>query len=117
MALTVTNTKVYVIGDRKEVIATVTFDSSYANAGSGVHGEALVGSDLGLDIQLDYVSCGPATSADGLHAYVVAWDSTNSKLTVWKSNGTTDLIPVANAVDLSTYTCRVRAVGKGKATV
>lgn len=116
MALTVTKKAVYVIGDRKEVIFDVTGDSSYLNAGAGNHGESLTAADLGLD-ELTFISGGPMVKSDFTSAFHASYDVANARLQVFKANGTTDLTPVANAVDLSTYTARLRAVGKGPAAV
>lgn len=110
MALTVTLNKVYSIGDRKEVLATITFDSSYPTGG-----ESLTASDLGLALELDYVSGGLARN--GTNAVSTVYDYTNSKLMAFQSTtgAPNKLIEVANTSDLSSYAVKVRVVGKGKA--
>lgn len=111
MALTITTNKVYSIGDRKEVIATITFDSSYPTGG-----ESLTASDLGLALQVDYVESG-AVARNGTNAVVTVYDYTNSKLMAFQSTtgAPNKLIEVANTSDLSSYAVRLRVVGKGKA--
>ena len=118
MGLTLALVSQNVRGDRKEVVFTATFDSSYLNSGSGVHGEPLVGSDIGLDLQLDYVEpIGLLAPTDTSAAYVAHYNKADGELQAYKANGTTNIIPVASGVDLSTYTVTLRAVGKGKVAV
>lgn len=99
MALTITPVKTFVVGDRKCVIADVLFDNSYASGG-----EVLTGADLGLDLVLDSVNAGAATTG-----HVCPYDYTNQKLMAF--NGTTQIV---GAVDLSAVKTRVVAIGKGK---
>lgn len=101
MALTVTLRKVFVTGDRKEVVADVLFDNSYLTGG-----EALTGTQLGLEGELNVIDATPA-----LTGQTFSYDYTNAKLLAWVG-GT----QVANAVDLSAVTTRVVAVGKGSAS-
>lgn len=98
MGLTIAPVKSYVTGDRRTVIADVTFDSSYPTGG-----EALTASDLGLTGTLTYVNAAPAPTG-----HVCPYDRTNSKLMAF--NGTTE---IANTTDLSTVTTRLMAIGKG----
>lgn len=98
MALTITPVKSFCIGNHRMVIADVQFDSGYRTGGT-----ALTGKNLGLNTQLVQVH---ATTTNGGHG--CAYDWTNSKLKAF--NGTTE---IADATDLSRYTTRVTAIGKG----
>lgn len=113
MALSVSLVEVFVIGDRKEVIADVTFDSSYPT-----DGEALVGSQVSLGTELSYVSSGVAMKSDESDAVVVAYDAAAGKLVAFQSTtgAPNKLVEVANTTDLSAYTARLRFVGKGTAS-
>lgn len=104
MALTVTEvTRNVGPGNRKEVIATVAFDSSYPTGG-----ESLAPSLLGFQA-FDFVSF---TNTGG---YVFEFDHTNSKVLAYWVDTTTDGAPlaqVANTTDLSgVTTARLRAIG------
>lgn len=112
MALTVTPKKVFVIGDRKEAHYDVTFDNSYPTGG-----ETLGPTELQLD-SVDIIEAGPiARNAAGTSAVPVGYDYTNSKLQAYRYDGASAgkafLEEVANTVDLSTFTVRIRAVGRG----
>lgn len=93
----------------------VVFDNSYANAGGGDHGEPISPAIFALD-SIDDIEPFVLRNAAGTSAFLGSYDRANSRLQVWKSNGTTDLIPVANAVDLSGYTAELRVHGAGVAT-
>jgi hypothetical protein len=108
MALTISNQKVFVVGDRKESHADVTFDSSYPTGG-----ESLTAADLGFDGELNYVSGGVAVKSDGTLAVLVAYDYANSKLQAFKSNTAANPQEVADTASLATYKVRLRCVGKG----
>lgn len=114
MALSTVIDHVTVVGEYYDVEATITPDSSYRNAGSGDHGETLSGTDLGLDLELvSVLPIGLLQKTDGTSAYAAHYDAGDGELKFYKANGTTDLTPVANAVDLSTYRLKVRARGRG----
>lgn len=102
------------VGDHVVRKIVVTPDSSYRNAGSGDHGEALTAADMGFDIELAYAH--PITlleATDGQTAFAGHYDQTDAELRFYKSNGTTNLIPVASGVDLSGYRITLLAAGKG----
>lgn len=103
MALTVTEvSRNQGPGNRMEVIATVTFDSSYATGG-----ESLTPASLGFQT-FDFVS---VTTSGG---YVFSYDHTNSKVKAYWVDTSTDGAPlaeVASTTDLSAITCRIRAIG------
>lgn len=103
MALTVTEvSRNNGPGNRKEVIATVQFDSSYATGG-----ESLTPASLGFQA-FDFVS---ATHAGG---YSFEYDHTNSKMLAYWVDTSVDGAPqseVASTTDLSAVTCRIRAIG------
>ena len=98
MALTITPVRSFVVGDRRMVIADVTFDSSYATGG-----EALVASDLGLKLGLDSIHAASTT-----RGHTCPYDYVNGKLMAF-SGGT----EVSAATDLSRVTTRVTAIGRG----
>lgn len=104
--------KVEVVSDRKEVIGDFTFSNSYTTGG-----EAISGSTFGLDIQLDYVQVNPATKSDDSRVIVTALNAAGTKIMAYGlAAGATGLTEIANTGDLSTFTARVRAVGKGSAS-
>lgn len=104
MALTVSAVRRTVYGNRRIVIANITFDSSYATGG-----ESLTASDLGLTT-IDHVSPGVSTGG-----YVTVYDHTNSKLLALygDNNNAADgpLIDVASTTDLSAVVVRVQVTG------
>ena len=112
MALTVTIVDEYVIGDRKEVVADVTFDSSYS-----IGGEAITAANLGFDLEIKHIVCGVARSplATDL-AVVLDFDKANLKLVAfWGDNANAaaaPLVEVPNTTNLSAYTARVVAKGR-----
>lgn len=95
MALTFVDDARSVIRNKRMVIATVTFDSSYPTGG-----EALSANDLGL-ASLDFVSA----TTDG--NYAVTWDKAAGKLKAYVAAGT----QVPNATDLSAIAVRILAIG------
>lgn len=114
MALTLSVVDQWVEGDHVVRKVTVTPDSSYRNAGSGDHGESLTADDLGFDIELLYVlPVGLLEATDSQTAYAAKYDETDAELRFYKSNGTTNLIPVASGVDLSGYRLTILAAGRG----
>ena len=69
MALTIAITNgPFIIGDRRGVIAKVSFDSSYAT-----NGESLKPEDLGMTV-IDFLICEPT------NGYLYEYDYTNKKL-------------------------------------
>jgi len=91
-------------GNRKQVIGTVTFDSSYATGG-----EAVSLADLGLN-RLDWLS---VSTTDG---YVPAWDGSTSapKIKLYWVDTTTDgaaLAQVPSTTDVSSVVVRFLALG------
>jgi hypothetical protein len=91
-------------GDRRYVVATVTFDSSYATGG-----EAITLASLGLT-RLDFIQ---AVTDDG---YVPAWDGSKTapKIKLFWVDTTTDGAPlaeVASTTDVSAVTVQLIAYG------
>lgn len=103
MALTISIIKRNVVGAQKEVIADVTFDSSYPTGGESFTPED-VDQKAGSAATFHYVGCGmnDATIADNR---LVDYDYTNEKL-VLKTAGATES---ANASDQSAVKIRVLA--------
>lgn len=96
--------KRFVIGDRRLVLAEVTFDSSYPTGG-----EAVTAADFGLDTQIDTViPSQPVTPGKK-----VAYDHENSKLVVYAEDATSGVhAEAASASDQSTLSVRVTVIGK-----
>lgn len=111
MALTVTIIDSYVIGDRKEVIADVVFDSSYP-----LGGEAITAAQLGFSLAVTHVIPGVARDPDTAdNAVVLDYDKTAGTLIAfWPNSDSADgpLIEVPAATNLSAYTARIVAKGK-----
>lgn len=107
MALSISIVKKNVVGAQYEVIADITFDSSYPTGG-----ESLAVADLfdpafgkGVVTSLHYVS--PASRKTPA-SNVFYYDYTNSKMLAFVI---TTGVEVANTTDLSTAICRVIARG------
>jgi hypothetical protein len=118
VTFTVTKTKVYVNGDRKEVIADVACTGT-PTAG----GDALTAAALGLDIECDVVACSNASLANGTGGLVVSpihASATPTSVTIvfYTAAGTpaTGTALAAYTGATANYSFRVRAVGKGAAT-
>lgn len=105
MALSIVKKKEFVIGDRKAVLADVTFDNSYPTGG-----EPLAKKDLFFDVEVDHVDASPAGG------FTFHWDDANAKLLAYQGDNTNAAaapsVQVANATDLHTVTTRVFAIGK-----
>lgn len=97
MALAVVPVRTFVIGDRREVIADVTFDNSYTTGGL-----SLTAAQLGLTAA-DVVI---ATSA--ITGQTFPYDYAGSRLLAFAGAA-----QVANGTDLSAVRTRVVAHGKG----
>lgn len=118
VTFTVTKQKVFVSGDRKEVIADVACTGTPT-----VGGDALTAVALGLDIEMDMVGCTNSSNAGGTAGLVVA--PIHASATPTSVNVAFYVQAAAAAgTSLAAYTgatagqvFRVRAVGKGPATV
>ena len=105
-AISLTITKVGVMGDLRYAVATLDLDSSYRRGGESVTAANLGFSHL-LDVDLDCVDDG----------YLLQYDYDNEKVLAFCAAGTTlihfhDAAPDTNAVDLSGVTgIRVFALG------
>lgn len=89
-------------GSRKEAHGTITFDSSYATGG-----EAFTPADFGLS-RLDFLMVSGATG------YVAAWNGSTSapKVLLYRQTAATGaLAEVPSTTDVSTVTCRFKAIG------
>lgn len=107
MAVSVTTHDTFVIGDRKGVSATVTFDDSY-NKG----GEVITPEDFGL-LTITHVFINKPETA----TYDAAWDRSASKIIAFvesdagaDDDGLED--EVANQADIDTVTVEVFVIGK-----
>ena len=112
MAVTVNIIESYVIGDRKEVVADIVFDSSYP-----LGGEAVTAANFGFDLAITHVSCGVARSPLATDAAVVVdFDKAASTvIAFWGDNANAaagPLVEVPATTNLSAYTARVVAKGK-----
>lgn len=114
MARTVTPKKVHVPGDLKEVVYDVVGDAAYPAGGYPFAG---ADSDVQLAGGIDHVEPGPWLKGDGSGAFVAVWDSANNKILAFTAHavpgGAVALIPVTAGTNLSTYTCKVRVLGRG----
>ena len=121
MALTISTSEQGIMGNKRTVLGSVTFDSSYPTGG-----EAFDKANIGL-VQLDRLMIDPAGG------YLFEWDATNAKIKVrqataahthtentdatYVQNATTSASTaavageVANAADLSTVTATFLAIG------
>lgn len=109
MALTLVKRKVWVAGDRKEVIFDATFDASYPTGGLALDMSLATG--LGLDIETTHVDGG--ISQTGL---LVVYDATAGKLKAfWCAGAGAVPTEVTATTSLATHTVRLRAIGKGGA--
>ena len=95
MALTITDVQRTVFGNKREVIATVLFDSSYPTGG-----EAVAAADFGLS-SVDTLSVYQHASRIGVY------DHTNNKILLYTALG----IEAASTSDQSTITVYVRVSG------
>lgn len=96
MAVTAADVSRSILRNKRFVVSTITFDSSYPTGG-----EAFTASDLGLGT-VDFITFA------GNGANDVVWDRANNKLKVFvASTG----VEVANATNLSTLAVDVFAVG------
>lgn len=89
-------------GSRKESFGTVSFDSSYPTGG-----EAFTPADFGLS-RLDFLY------VSGANGYVSTWDGSTSapKILLYRQTAATGaLAEVPNTTNVSTVTCRFRAIG------
>ena len=84
-------------GDIKRCFAKVTFDASYPTGGY-----AFTPATFGFTLGIVGVDPNPSSGA-----HFVVWDDVNSKLKVFTAKGT----EVANATNLSTFTCNVEVAG------
>lgn len=108
MAVTVTDVRKSVFGDRRAVTVDVTFDSSYPTGG-----EALTPSQFGLQV-VDVVFAELAVAQTGqATALAVSYDRVNEKLQAFETSGTVDtpFAEVDDTDDLSDYVVRLTAIG------
>lgn len=97
MALSSTDIKRTVFGNKRVVIASLTFDSSYPTGG-----EAVLPSDFGLS-SIDSILCFPHKTMTRLAAY----DHANAKVKLYTALST----EAAAASDQSSITIEVLVVG------
>lgn len=118
VTFTITNTKVYTIGDRKEVIADVAVQGT-----PQIGGDTLTASMLGLDLELDFVLATPLLKPDqtqGVMTAVYHPSATPSSVLVFfyvqgTAGNTNPMVPFNS--NMTNWSMRVRAVGKGPAVV
>lgn len=103
MALTVTKVFQTTFGNKKVIVADVTFDSSYPSGG-----ESLTASTLGLS-KVQYVAEGVTDTG-----YVTRYDYTNSKLQAFDSDYSTSTdgpLQETGATNLATSDVRLLIIG------
>lgn len=109
MAVTtaISTTRQDVIGSKRMVPVIITFDSSYVTGG-----EPITAALCGLTVLERIIFPGAMRlTAGGASGFLCSFDRTNNKIFVYKANGTTNLLEVANAVDLSGYSVDALAIG------
>ena len=108
MALTVSRVTRSTFGNKRVVVADVTFDNSYTTGGL-----ALTATTLGLR-KVEAVLGVTAVSSTPTK-FDAAYDYTNSKLLAYGTNATPGAavadVQVTNGTDLSTFTVRLVALG------
>jgi hypothetical protein len=115
MALTITRVVTKRgVGSRKNVVADLTFDSSYDD-----NGESLTAADVGMRKLEEVIPHGPFRKSDGSDAVLVSYDHTNSKLVAFRGKDPANAggadVPfpeVANTTNLGSYSGRVTFVGR-----
>lgn len=119
VTFTVTKAKVYVTGDRKEVLADVA-----CSGVPTVGGDALTAASLGLDGELDVLQVpGSSTNVGGtaglsIAAYHNAVTPTSATIVFYvQGTAAAGTAMVAYTGDTVNHVFRVRAVGKGAAAV
>ena len=107
MALTLTKTDDFVIGDRRMWVGTVAFDSSYPTGG-----EAIAYTDFDFNIELNAVLVGSQSSL--VPTKVVSYDPSTGKLVINVEDGTSGIsAEAANASDQSgVVDVQIVAIGK-----
>ena len=106
MPLAFTNTTTQMVGIRKQVTGTVTFDNSYPTGG-----EPFTPAQLGLGT-LERIQCDPSSGG-----YIVTWDRSTSApklLALYGDNNNAadgPLIEVPNTTNLSTLVTTFTATG------
>lgn len=116
MALTITIQDSFVVGDRKAVVADVTFDSAYPAGG-----EAVTAANFGLNLEITTILGNVARDPDTADkAFVVDFDRAASKLVLFASddNNAADspLLELSGLstpiTDASAYSARLVVLGK-----
>jgi len=100
MALTFSSLNFSVAGNKRRTIGTVTFDTSYPTGG-----EAVTANQVGMGKIEQFLIAFPVSSTPAIRA--ADYDYTNDKLRVYGEN----FAEIANATDLSTFSCKFEAVG------
>jgi hypothetical protein len=90
-----------VVGNKKHVVADVTFDSSYPTGG-----EALTAANLGMT-KIDYAECNVKAVGGTVNVANVYYDRANSKIQVFDETPA----EVTDTATLATLVVQVKAVG------
>lgn len=113
VTFTVTKRKVFVIGDRKMVVATVA-----AAGATTVGGDVLSPNLLGLEDEFNLVDCGFAANAAQTSFFGVQWDDTDNKVAFINATAAVGAtVPLAQSTATVAHDFRVMAIGKGTASV
>ncbi len=105
MGLTLTETKVGVVGDKRYFIGTATFDSSYLTGG-----ESFTPANAGMT-DFDHVSLTPDNLAQDTGLYPI-WDDSADKIQLFESGANnTPLDEEASTTDVSAYIVYILALG------
>lgn len=97
-----------VVGNKRERVYDVTFDSSYAD-----DGESLTPSDVGLKVIEQAIPHGAFIDAGNDNGILVRYDVAEQKLVaIWGNAGTASVLPeVTAATDVSAYSGRMTFKG------
>lgn len=111
MAVSVSIVAKNAVGNQYEVVADITFDSSYPTGGELVGVNEIFGPAFGAGVvtTMHYIDAQPRRTGA---THFFAYDYANSKLLAYTAAMATE---VTNATDLSAAIVRVRALG-GKVT-
>jgi hypothetical protein len=98
------------VSNKRLRVVDVTLDNSYPTGGY-----AITPAQLGFKVRIETVFDATAKNAAGTSAVPCRWDPANQKLQCYRYDGASAgkafLEEVVNAVDLSTFTVRLTALG------
>lgn len=113
VTFTVTLRKVFVIGDRKMVVANVA-----AAGATTAGGDVLLPAALGLADECNVLLTGAAADAGQTSFFITQWDDTDNKVAFINATAAVGAtVPLAQSTATIAHTFRMIAIGKGTAAV